>query len=74
MLPDVIEMDEIRSGKRREALFYSMFLLTEKFGVAFAQAISSYLLGLCGYLNPYELEGIYYLSLIIFFVLLILYL
>jgi len=56
MLPDVIEMDEIKTGKRREALFYSIFLLTEKFGQAFSQAISSYILAAAGYLNPYELE------------------
>ena len=54
MLPDVIEMDERRTGIRREALFYSFFLLLEKFSIALTQAGSSYALGIAGYKSPSE--------------------
>lgn len=54
MLPDVIEMDERRTGKRREALFYSFFFLLEKMAIAFTQAGSSYTLELTGYIPPTE--------------------
>jgi Na+/melibiose symporter-like transporter len=54
MLPDVIEMDERRTGKRREALFYSFFFLIEKMAIAFTQAGSSYTLALTGYISPTE--------------------
>jgi GPH family glycoside/pentoside/hexuronide:cation symporter len=34
MLPDVIELDELRTGQRREGIFYSFMTLLQKFGLA----------------------------------------
>ena len=34
MLPDVIELDELRTGKRREGIFYAFMTLLQKFGLA----------------------------------------
>ncbi|MGF1461207.1 MAG: MFS transporter [Leptolyngbyaceae cyanobacterium] len=34
MLPDVIELDELNTGKRREGIFYSFMTLLQKFGLA----------------------------------------
>ncbi|HUX38260.1 MAG TPA: MFS transporter, partial [Rectinemataceae bacterium] len=36
MLPDAIEVDAIRSGKRNEGAFYGLYLLTSKVGQALA--------------------------------------
>jgi glycoside/pentoside/hexuronide:cation symporter, GPH family len=52
MIPDVVEMDERRTGLRREAMFYSCYLLLEKLGIALAGSISSYTLSGLGYINP----------------------
>lgn len=34
MLPDVIELDELRTGQRREGIFYAFMTLLQKFGLA----------------------------------------
>lgn len=34
MLPDVIELDELRTGKRREGIFYAFMTLLQKVGLA----------------------------------------
>jgi glycoside/pentoside/hexuronide:cation symporter, GPH family len=34
MIPDVIELDELRTGKRREGIFYAFMVLLQKFGLA----------------------------------------
>lgn len=34
MLPDIIELDELNTGKRREGIFYSFMTLLQKFGLA----------------------------------------
>ena len=52
MLPDVVELDELNHGKRREGIFYSMFAFFQKVGVAFGLAMSSYTLGWTGYVKP----------------------
>jgi GPH family glycoside/pentoside/hexuronide:cation symporter len=36
MLPDVIDLDELRHGYRREGLFYSLMMQMQKFGLAIA--------------------------------------
>lgn len=36
MLPDVIDLDELRHGQRREGLFYSLMLQMQKFGLGIA--------------------------------------
>lgn len=34
MIPDVIELDELKTGQRREGIFYSLMVLLQKFGLA----------------------------------------
>jgi glycoside/pentoside/hexuronide:cation symporter, GPH family len=34
MVPDAIEIDELKTGQRREGIFYSFMLLVQKFGLA----------------------------------------
>ena len=46
MVPDVIELDELRTGKRREGIFYAFMVLLQKVGLAIGlfllgQALSS---------------------------------
>ena len=36
MIPDVIELDELNTGQRREGVFYSFMVLLQKFGLALA--------------------------------------
>jgi len=52
MLPDVIDLDELRTGKRREGDLYSLFLLFQKVGLGTALAFSGYTLGWVGYVTP----------------------
>jgi GPH family glycoside/pentoside/hexuronide:cation symporter len=35
MMPDVIELDELNTGQRREGIFYGFMVLLQKFGLAF---------------------------------------
>ncbi len=35
MVPDVIELDELQTGQRREGVFYGLMVLLQKFGLAF---------------------------------------
>jgi GPH family glycoside/pentoside/hexuronide:cation symporter len=34
MMPDVIELDELKTGQRREGIFYGFMVLLQKFGLA----------------------------------------
>lgn len=52
MLPNVIEQDELTTGKRREGIFYGFFILVQKLGLGIGLAISSMLLGVAGYAQP----------------------
>lgn len=52
MLPDVMELDEIRCGHRREGLFYSWFVFVQKIGIGLGLGFSSLLLGWVGYVAP----------------------
>eukprot|EP00005_Dracoamoeba_jomungandri_P006144 CAMPEP_0174252842 /NCGR_PEP_ID=MMETSP0439-20130205/2209_1 /TAXON_ID=0 /ORGANISM="Stereomyxa ramosa, Strain Chinc5" /LENGTH=134 /DNA_ID=CAMNT_0015333493 /DNA_START=521 /DNA_END=925 /DNA_ORIENTATION=- len=52
MLPDCIEQDELVTGKRREGLFYSVFVLFQKVSLAAGVALSNYGLGIAGYEAP----------------------
>ncbi|NJO21267.1 MAG: hypothetical protein HC838_16165 [Spirulinaceae cyanobacterium RM2_2_10] len=36
MVPDIIELDELRTGQRREGVFYGFMILLQKFGLAIA--------------------------------------
>lgn len=35
MMPDIIELDELQTGQRREGIFYGFMVLLQKFGLAF---------------------------------------
>jgi glycoside/pentoside/hexuronide:cation symporter, GPH family len=52
MLADTVRLDELRSGKRREGLFYALFLSLIKLAMALTQSASSALLGYVGYRPP----------------------
>ncbi|NMG09955.1 MFS transporter [Brasilonema sp. UFV-L1] len=52
MLPDVIELDELQTGQRREGIFYSFIVFAQK--ICLGLAVSSVLqsLGSAGYIKP----------------------
>eukprot|EP01122_Echinamoeba_exundans_P014115 TRINITY_DN6333_c0_g1_i1.p1 TRINITY_DN6333_c0_g1~~TRINITY_DN6333_c0_g1_i1.p1 ORF type:complete len:522 (-),score=77.27 TRINITY_DN6333_c0_g1_i1:23-1588(-) len=52
LIPDIIDSDELQTGQRREGVFYSLFVLFQKIGAATALSVSSYVLGLTGYVTP----------------------
>ena len=52
MLPDVIELDELKTGRRREGAFYGFFVLLQKLGLALGLGLVSLALGLAGYITP----------------------
>lgn len=52
MLPDVIELDELETGARREGVFYGFFVFLQKVAVAFALFLLGQLLGAAGYVQP----------------------
>ncbi|MEM6282928.1 MAG: MFS transporter [Chloroflexota bacterium] len=57
MLPDVIEYDELKTGQRREGVFYGLFVFVQKIGLSLALGISSFTLDAAGYVNPAEAGG-----------------
>ncbi len=52
MLPDVIELDELRTGQRREGIFYSFMVFLQKICLGVAVAIVLQSLEWTGYLHP----------------------
>lgn len=52
MLPDVIEDDELRTGKRREGLFAGFFTVSLKLTVTFAMTCTNLVLKATGYRSP----------------------
>ncbi len=52
MLPDVIELDELETGVRREGAFYGLFVLLQKVGLALGVFGISQTLAWAGYLTP----------------------
>ena len=57
MLPDVMELDEMRCGYRREGVFYSWFVLVQKLGIGLSLGVSSLALGWAGFIPPSELAA-----------------
>lgn len=58
MVPDAIEIDAVRSGKRNEGAFYGMWLLTSKVGQAIAFALTGLVLSLGHFVpNADQAEG-----------------
>ncbi len=51
MIPDVIEIDELKTGQRREGVYYGFFVLLQKVGISLGLALSNYVLDLSGYIN-----------------------
>jgi GPH family glycoside/pentoside/hexuronide:cation symporter len=51
MLPDVIELDELETGQRREGIYYGFFVFLQKLGLSLGLAISNYMLEITGYIN-----------------------
>ena len=50
MIPDTIEYDYLKSGVRREGIYYSLWVFTIKLGQAFANLCVGLILGLFGYI------------------------
>jgi glycoside/pentoside/hexuronide:cation symporter, GPH family len=51
MIPDVIELDELQTGQRREGVFYSFMVLLQKLVLAAALAIVGQTLQLAGFIS-----------------------
>jgi GPH family glycoside/pentoside/hexuronide:cation symporter len=49
MLPDVVDLDELQTGLRREGLYFSALVFLQKLGLAVALFTSGYLLQWTGY-------------------------
>jgi glycoside/pentoside/hexuronide:cation symporter, GPH family len=52
MLPDVIELDELKTGQRREGVFYSFAVFIQKISIGFAIDAMLKSLGWAGYIQP----------------------
>lgn len=51
MLPDVIELDELQTGQRREGIFYSFMTLLQKIGLAAGLALVGLALDAAGFVS-----------------------
>jgi GPH family glycoside/pentoside/hexuronide:cation symporter len=51
MLPDVIELDELQTGQRREGIFYAFMTLLQKVGLAGGLLVVGYALELSGFVS-----------------------
>jgi glycoside/pentoside/hexuronide:cation symporter, GPH family len=51
MIPDVVELDELETGQRREGVFYGFFVFLQKMGLALGLFVSGWVLQLSGYVN-----------------------
>jgi glycoside/pentoside/hexuronide:cation symporter, GPH family len=65
MLPDVIELDELQTGQRREGIYYGLFVFLQKLGISLGLAFSNFALEAAGYVNqatgqpiPVQPEGV----------------
>lgn len=54
MLPDVIELDELTTGQRREGIFYSFMVFLQKIALGIAVFLVLQSLGWAGYIKPTE--------------------
>jgi GPH family glycoside/pentoside/hexuronide:cation symporter len=52
MLPDVLELDELRTGKRREGLYGGFFTISMKISTTIAITMTNVALKLAGYKSP----------------------
>jgi len=51
MLPDVIELDELKTGHRREGVFYAFMVMVQKIGIAFGIFLVGQALSVAGYIE-----------------------
>jgi GPH family glycoside/pentoside/hexuronide:cation symporter len=51
MLPDVIELDELKTGQRREGVFYAFMTLLQKVGLALGLFLVSLALQFSGFVS-----------------------
>jgi GPH family glycoside/pentoside/hexuronide:cation symporter len=51
MVPDVVELDELQTGQRREGIYYGFFAFIQKVGLAVASLIAGWVLETAGYIN-----------------------
>ena len=58
MIPDVIELDELNTGQRREGVFYSFMVLLQKLGLALALFLVGQALELSGFVERIPGEAI----------------
>ena len=54
MMPDVIEFDELKTGLRREGIFYGFMVFLQKTSIAIAIFLVGRGLSLAGYITPTE--------------------
>ena len=52
MMPDVIEVDELETGQRREGIFYGFMVFLQKLGIALGVFMVGRLLDVAGYITP----------------------
>jgi len=58
MLPDVIEYDELRTGQRREGIYYGFFVFLQKMALALGSAILGQTLAAAGFLSSAAGEAV----------------
>lgn len=49
MLPDVVDADELKSGTRREGMFYAFFVFFQKISSGIALGLSTWALSIADY-------------------------
>ena len=50
MLPDVVDLDQLKTGERREGIFFALVVQLQKIGIAFALLMVGKLLDYAGYI------------------------
>lgn len=58
MLPDVIELDELQTGQRREGVFYGFFVFLQKMGLSIGLFVSGLVLEAAGYVGAAPGEAV----------------
>ena len=58
MLPDVVELDELETGQRREGIYYGFFVFLQKLGISLGLAFSNFVLEATGYINAEDLTNL----------------
>ena len=58
MLPDVIELDELQTGKRREGIFYAFMVLLQKMGLALSLFLVGQALEWAGFISSAAGEAV----------------